>query len=119
MVQALLCLNSLLPFLANHLNIQAFQDHKTIDDLFAVVPREDGLPVHIPWRNGLLNTPFFLSQSIGRDGFIETAAAFSKRFAHAGRRSECPEPPTMHDSRAYQLLRTGISVSSLGHSHGC
>jgi hypothetical protein len=91
--------------LAKLLSIDAFRDHRTIEELFTVVPPGHAISYNIPWRGDLLDEPFFLSPT--REGSIETAGAFSKRNDKLGYRAGFPEPPTMHDWRANALFLIG------------
>jgi hypothetical protein len=104
----LLCLNSLLPFLSKLLELRAFRDYETIEDLLAVKPPKHARSCHIQWRDDFLEAPFFESQSTTRVGRIETSAAFSRRNADLGIRAGMPEPPTQHDWRAEGLFKTGM-----------
>jgi hypothetical protein len=70
----LLYFNSLLPFIANLLNIYAFRDYHTIEELFDVVPPGHTTSCYIPWREDLLEEPFFLS--LTREGRIDTISVF-------------------------------------------
>jgi hypothetical protein len=100
----LLCFNTLLPYLAHLLNTRAFRDFSTIEELLAYTPPEYASAAHMPWREDLLEEPFFVRASGGR---IETAGAFGKRNADAGIRAGLFPPPTMHDWRAYTLYKIG------------
>ncbi|KAI8714908.1 Chromo domain-containing protein [Fusarium sp. LHS14.1] len=94
-----LCYNPMLPFLARLLAYEAFRDYKTIDELLTIVPPKDEMWV-IQWKEHLLETPFFRSQS-SED--IETAGAFSHRLRSLGLRAGYPIPPRHHDIRAEGL----------------
>ncbi|RSL83113.1 hypothetical protein CEP52_016802 [Fusarium oligoseptatum] len=94
-----LCYNPMLPFLARLLAYEAFRDYKTIDELLTIVPPKDEMWV-IQWKEHLLETPFFRSQS-SED--IETAGAFSHRLRSLGLRAGYPIPPRPHDIRAEGL----------------
>ncbi|EXK83429.1 hypothetical protein FOQG_12291 [Fusarium oxysporum f. sp. raphani 54005] len=95
----ILCFNPMLPFLARILAYGAFRDYRTIDDLLSITPPEGEMWV-IQWKDHLLETPFFRSQS-GKD--IETAGAFSHRLRSLGLRAGYPTPPRHHDIRAEGL----------------
>ncbi|KAK3364947.1 hypothetical protein B0T24DRAFT_598267 [Lasiosphaeria ovina] len=71
----ILCFNPMLPFLARLLAHGAFRDYDSIHDLLNMVPREDEMLV-LEWKDDLLETPFFKSQSTDN---IETARAFGAR----------------------------------------
>lgn len=89
----------MLPFLARLLAYEAFRDYNTIEDLLKIMPPEDEVMV-IEWREELLNTPFFRSQS---SDDIETASAFSHRLRLLGLRAGYATPPRNHDIRAEGL----------------
>ena len=95
----ILCFNPLLPFLARLLAHGAFRDYNTIDDLLRIVPREGEMWV-LQWKDELLETPFFKSQSTDN---IETATAFSERQRFLGLRAGYAVPPRNHDIRAEGL----------------
>ncbi|KAH8730286.1 hypothetical protein GQ44DRAFT_723721 [Phaeosphaeriaceae sp. PMI808] len=59
----LLCFNPILPFLANLLNISAFRDYSTIEELLDIVPLEHTQSQIIAWREDLMDSLFFLSLS--------------------------------------------------------
>jgi hypothetical protein len=104
----LLCFNGLLEYIAEFLNNRVFQDsdHNTMEGLFAVRPPEDKISRHIPWREDLLDQPFYISPThIGR---IETASAIMKRLFTDGINAGMPEPVRGHDWRARFLDRAGI-----------
>ncbi|RSL79978.1 hypothetical protein CEP52_017454 [Fusarium oligoseptatum] len=94
-----LCFNPMLPFLARLLAYEAFRDYKTIGELLMIVPPEGEMWV-VQWKEHLLETPFFRSQS-SED--IETAGAFSHRLRSLGLRAGYPTPPRHHDIRAEGL----------------
>ncbi|KAH8742653.1 hypothetical protein F5883DRAFT_668197 [Diaporthe sp. PMI_573] len=70
-----LCFNPMLPFLARLLAYRAFRDYYAIDGLLKIMPPEGEMMV-IEWKEELLETPFFRSQS---NDEIETVGAFSHR----------------------------------------
>ncbi|KAK7428382.1 hypothetical protein QQZ08_005139 [Neonectria magnoliae] len=94
-----LCFNPMPPFLARLLAYNAFRDYSTVEDLLKIVPTEGEMMV-IEWKEELLETPFFRSQS--SDG-IETAGAFSHRQRLLGLRTGYATPPRNHDIRAEGL----------------
>jgi hypothetical protein len=59
----------------------------------------------------LLEKPFFLGQSVRRDGCVKSAGVFSRRNANLGRRAGFPDPPTMNDYRAQALFSIGTDAS--------
>ncbi|KID85245.1 hypothetical protein MAJ_11226, partial [Metarhizium majus ARSEF 297] len=83
-----LCFNALLPYLSRLLKLQAFRDFKTILELFSVQPPENLASCQIHWREDLLDTPFFLSQSKDTQDRIESAGAFSRRSEDVGIRAD-------------------------------
>lgn len=94
-----LCFNPMLPFLARLLAYRAFRDYHAIDDLLKIMPPEGEMMV-IEWKEELLETPFFRSQS---NDEIETAGAFSHRLRLLGLRAGYATPPRNHDIRAEGL----------------
>ncbi|KKY22682.1 putative carbonic anhydrase 2 [Phaeomoniella chlamydospora] len=96
---SLLCFNSLLPFLSKFLEMKVFRDHQTIEDLLAIEPPKHARACHVRWKDEILETPFFISQSTTRVSRIETASEFSRRIASLGIRTGMPKPPTQHDWR--------------------
>lgn len=89
----------MLPFLARLLAYSAFRDYDTVEDLLQIVPPAGEMLV-IEWKEELLETPFFRSQSSEE---IETAAAFSHRLRLWGLRAGYTTPPRPHDIRAEGL----------------
>jgi hypothetical protein len=95
----LLCFNPMLFYLSRLLAHNAFRDYSTYEELLGIVPPE-GEMLHLHWKEELLETPFFISESTER---IETAGAFSKRLRSLGLRAGYPEPARNHDFRAEGL----------------
>ena len=84
---------------------KAFRDYDTIEELLDIVPPE-GEMLHLQWKEGVLNTPFFKSMSARQK--IEKANAFSFRLRALGIRTGYPRPPTIHDFRAEGLYWIGM-----------
>jgi hypothetical protein len=97
--------------------LDAFRDYSTIGELFGIVPSSEDEVVQIHWKEELLDTPFFVSQSTKGADKIETAAAFSKRHADLGRRAGFPKPPTIHNWRAEGLFLTGTRQPEDAYSY--
>jgi hypothetical protein len=85
------------------LALDAFRDYSTTEELFDIVPSSEDEVVQIHWKEELLDTPFFISQSTKGTDKIETAAAFSKRHPDLSRRAGFPKPSTIHNWRAEGL----------------
>lgn len=119
----LIC-NPMLPILAILITTKAFQDYETIDDLLAIQPSV-GEMVHLQWKKGVRDLPFFKSTSArSAPRKIESATAFGKRLRHLGFRAGYPRPPTIHDFRAEGLYLIGtyrwdlsLSVSNIQLTH--
>lgn len=92
----LLCFNPMLFNLARLLAQHAFRDYITYEDLMAIEPPEDGELMPLPWKDELLETPFFINESTGK---IETANSYSNRDRDACRRAGYPDGIRNHDFR--------------------
>jgi hypothetical protein len=93
----------MLPILAILIAAKAFRSCDTLEDLLALEPPE-GEMIHLEWRAGILEEPFFRSMSSRRThGSIETAMALSRRLRALGFRAGYARPPTVHDFRAEGL----------------
>jgi len=82
--------------LARLLAQHAFRDYITYEDLMAIEPPEDGELMPLPWKDELLETPFFINESTGK---IETANSYSNRDRDACRRAGYPDGIRNHDFR--------------------
>lgn len=98
----------MLPFLARLLVHQAFRDYDTVEELLSIVPPESEM-LQLYWKEDLLDTPFFKSQSAqNSEEKIEIAAAFGKRLRALGFSAGYLKPPTVHDFRAEGLYWIGM-----------
>ncbi|KAH7250906.1 hypothetical protein BKA59DRAFT_369348, partial [Fusarium tricinctum] len=98
----LIC-NAMLPILAILIAAKALRSCDTLEDLLAIEPPE-GEMIHLEWRAGILEEPFFRSMSSRRThGSIETAMALGKRLRGLGFRAGYARPPTVHNFRAEGL----------------
>ena len=95
----LFCFNLILFYFFWFLVYNTFRKYHTYDELLRIIlPEEEMFQLH--WKKKILETPFFINESIER---IKTVDTFNKRLRSFGLHIEYPESARNHDFRTESL----------------